>query len=339
MNSAATKISSVTKQVLKLLIMVGILYYLYSKGLLDFTKVGRVLRRPEVLTLGLFTVFFSAILSVYRWRLLLSGQGIHVSFSQAFNLTFIGMFFNTALPGAVSGDVVKGYYIVRQQPEGKGKSKAFATLLFDRLMGVSGLVFVAFTAMLINLSSMTDNPTLKTLAGFVTLTFVAVIFFYAFVLIENRFAKFIQKILHKLPMGHIFGKVFEAVKCYEDNPLIILKGLLTSILIHSTIVIFITILAKSLGGFEDVPLSSFFLLCPIGLLVTAVPVAPAGLGTGHAAFFALFQLVGVKGGADLFTVFVAFQITINLLGGIFYVRYSKSPWMQQLPSEAEALSN
>lgn len=332
MNTPAAKVKAIAKQLIKLLIMFGILYYLYSKGLLDFTKVARVLRQPEVLSLGLFTVFFAAILSVYRWRLLLSGQGIDISFIQAFKLTFIGMFFNTALPGAVSGDVVKGYYIVRQQPDGKGKSKAFATLLFDRLMGVSGLVFVAFTAMVINYKSMTNSPTLKTLVGFVALTFICVVLFYAFVLLENRFAKLIHKVLHKLPMGHIFGKVFDAVKCYEDNPKIIVKGLLTSILIHSSIVVFITILAKSLGGFESVDLSSFFLLSPIGLLVTAVPVAPAGLGTGHAAFFALFQLVGVKGGADLFTVFVAFQITINLLGGIFYVRYSKSPWMQQSPS-------
>jgi len=317
-------VKSGIKQIIKISIMVGILYYLYQKGLLDFTKVSKVISDPAILIFGILCMLSTALISVYRWRLLLAGQNIQIPFVQALKLTFIGMFFNTALPGAVSGDVVKGYYIVKQQPDGKGKSKAFATLLFDRIFGVSALSFIAFMAMLLNFSTMKESTALSTLVGFISILFAGVVLFYAFILLKTPLSKKIHQILEKMPAGSILGKVFEAVKCYEDHPAIIFKGLLVSMVIHSIIIGFITLLASRLGGFDTVSLSNFFLLTPLGLLVTAVPVAPAGLGTGHAAFYALYELVGAVGGADLFTAFVAFQILVNLSGGIFYVRYKQT---------------
>lgn len=316
-------VGAILKQVVKIAIMGGILYYLYQKGLLDFSKVKAVLTDPPTVALGFSVIFGSAFFAVARWRLLLEGQGIHLPYWQAFQLTFIGMFFNTALPGAVSGDVVKGYYIVKQQPDGKGKSKAFATLLFDRVLGVSGLIMVAFVAMLCNMTEMLSSAALKTLVTFISLAFAGMVAFYGFVLIEWKAAKRINGLLKKAPGGEILSKLFEAVKCYEDNPLLVLKGFLFSVGIHSLIVFFIIAVARQMGGFEDIATSSFFLLTPLGLLVTAVPIAPAGLGTGHVAFLTLFQLVGSRGGADLFTAFVAFQIVVNLLGGVFYLRAGK----------------
>jgi uncharacterized protein (TIRG00374 family) len=309
------------KNAFKFGLMAGIIYYLYAKGLLDFTKVRAVLADPVVLAAGVSLILGTSTLCVVRWRMLLAGQGIAISFSEAFRLTFIGMFFNTALPGAVSGDVVKGYYIVRKQPDGKGKSKAFATLFLDRILGVSGLVIVAFSVMAAHYASMADIERLRPLIAFITLTFTGLVVFYGFMLKKWRFTNRINETLKRLPLGSYLSKIFEAFKCYEDSPGIILGGLLLSVTVHTCIILFIRMLAGNLGGFEMVPPAAFFLLTPLGLLVTAVPVAPAGLGTGHAAFFALFQLVGSTGGADLFTVFVAFQLFINLSGGAFYLRY------------------
>ena len=115
MNAQTTK--TILKNVFKFGLMAGIIYYLYAKGLLDFSRVRAVLADPVVVAVGICVILGTSTLCVMRWRMLLAGQGIRISFGDAFRLTFIGMFFNTALPGAVSGDVVKGYYIVKQQPE------------------------------------------------------------------------------------------------------------------------------------------------------------------------------------------------------------------------------
>jgi hypothetical protein len=52
-------------------------------------------------------------------------------------------------------------------------------------------------------------------------------------------------------------------------------------------------------------------------------VAPAGLGVGHAAFHALFLLVGSSHGSELFTMLVTLQILFNLMGVFFYLRSPK----------------
>jgi hypothetical protein len=64
-------------------------------------------------------------------------------------------------------------------------------------------------------------------------------------------------------------------------------------------------------NFEVALLAPIF---PFGILVTAIPLAPGGLGVGHAAFDKLFSLVGLPGGANVFNVYVLSQLFLNLLG-------------------------
>lgn len=308
--------------IVKFCITFGILYYLYQRGLLDFGRVKKVLTDLPVVAGAFFILLGTTLIAVVRWGWLLVGQQLQIPFAEVLRLSMIGVFFNTAIPGAVSGDVVKGYYVVRQQPNQRGRIKAFTTLLMDRLLGLSALVCVAFVAMVFNFQEMISTPTLKSLSGLISTLWFGVVCFYLFVLVEWSFSSKLRKALNRVPLlGNLLSRFFEAVKAYENSRGIIIKGLLVSIVVHCSIVGVFVLLSKSLGGFTEVPIGKFFFLVPLGLLVTAIPIAPAGLGTGHAAFLWLFQLVGSSAGADLFTAFVTFQILISLIGGLFYLRY------------------
>lgn len=293
--------------------------------MLDFSRVHKVLTNLPVVLCTLLIFVFTNLVAVARWQGLLRGQSIHITYLEALKLCMIGVFFNTAIPGAVSGDVVKGYYIVSQQPNKRGRIKAFATLFIDRLLGLSALICVSFVAMLFHYKSMSGSGTLKPLCGLITLLWLGVVAFYAFVLIELSLFHRFKELLRRLPgVGDLASRMFEAVKIYENRRHIIVQGLLMSVAIHCALIFSFIILARTLGGFGSVSTDKFFFLVPFGLLVTAIPIAPAGLGTGHAAFLALFQLVGSKAGADLFTAYVSFQIFLSLVGGIFYVQYRSS---------------
>lgn len=315
------KLSSIAANLLKVAVTVGILGYLYRNGMLDLFRVREVLTDATVVSLTLFILIFTNLAAVIRWFNLLLGQDLKISFADAFRLNMIGVFFNTAIPGAVSGDVVKGYYVVRKQPNGKGRIKAFTTLLMDRLLGLCALIFVSFFAMILNVGEMLASPTLKPLCGLIALLWVGVLVFLTFVLVEWSMFKKLNRVFHKVPIvGDLIGRFFEAVKAYENCKHVIITGLLISIVIHCSVIGAFLLLSNALGGFSDVSAHRFFFLVPFGLLVTAIPIAPAGLGTGHAAFLGLFKLVGSKSGADLFTAFVTFQIFISLVGGVFYLR-------------------
>lgn len=73
-----------------------------------------------------------------------------------------------------------------------------------------------------------------------------------------------------------------------------------------------------------VPLSVYLMVVPLGLLVTAIPVTPAGLGVGQVAFLSLFHIAGASQGANLYTLYVASYVLINLSGALLYLS-SRAP--------------
>ena len=50
------------------------------------------------------------------------------------------------------------------------------------------------------------------------------------------------------------------------------------------------------------------------MIVTAIPLAPGGMGVGHVAFDKLFSFLSISNGADLFNIFWITMMLINLLG-------------------------
>jgi len=82
------------------------------------TSVGalchEILNGNRLLLLTALALYgFVVGITVRRWQMLLAVQGVHISFPQAARLTMIGVFFNLAIPGAVSGDLVKMGYIAK----------------------------------------------------------------------------------------------------------------------------------------------------------------------------------------------------------------------------------
>src|SRR5690606_37539382 len=77
--------------------------------------------------------------------LLLKSQGIIRTWKFVFSLTLIGNFFNFALPGGVGGDLVKGYYLIRDHQ--RDRMKSAASILLDRVLGFYVLFLLAFVAL------------------------------------------------------------------------------------------------------------------------------------------------------------------------------------------------
>lgn len=76
----------------------------------------------------------------WRWGILLRVQGITIGIWQLFRLTLIGMFFSNIIPGAVSGDIYKMYYLFKKA-EGK-RTEALLSIVVDRYLGLFGLFVV-----------------------------------------------------------------------------------------------------------------------------------------------------------------------------------------------------
>ena len=96
---------------------------------------------------ALVLYFTSQTLLASRWVLLLRVQGIYVSQFQAIRLTYMGLFYNNFMPGAVGGDLLKGWYVTRHSAEHL-RVEAAVTVFVDRLVGLIGMILVAGIASL-----------------------------------------------------------------------------------------------------------------------------------------------------------------------------------------------
>ena len=317
-----------------MLLVGSILVYLVQSGRLNFEKLMLFKDAPEILAMMIGVLVLVVVpMATFRWWLLLRAIGVQVKPKQIFILTWIGNFFNTTLPGAVTGDVVKGYYVIKAQQE-EGRTRAFMTLLIDRFVGLFGLIVMAFLALVLNLELILSQERLHSLAWMITVLFGGTVVFYTIALFSFKEGRdpFIR-LFQRLPATKISLKVYSAFKSYQHQKTTLLLTLLLAIGIHTLIALLFFQVAQ-LMGLEEMDLATQFFLMPIGLITVAIPLAPGGIGIGHAAFESLYQLAGFSGGADIFNLFIIVQLGVFLLGGIPYFLYSSK---YKIPAEQQDL--
>ena len=317
-----------------MLLVGSILVYLVQSGRLNFEKLMLFKDAPEILAMMIGVLVLVVVpMATFRWWLLLRAIGVQVKPKQIFILTWIGNFFNTTLPGAVTGDVVKGYYVIKAQQE-EGRTRAFMTLLIDRFVGLFGLIVMAFLALVLNLELILSQERLHSLAWMITVLFGGTVVFYTIALFSFKEGRdpFIR-LFQRLPATKISLKVYSAFKSYQHQKTTLLLTLLLAIGIHTLIALLFFQVAQ-LMGIEEMELATQFFLMPIGLITVAIPLAPGGIGIGHAAFESLYQLAGFSGGADIFNLFIIVQLGVFLLGGIPYFLYSSK---YKIPAEQQEL--
>lgn len=309
----------------------GILFYMVRTGRLDLSVVSRGFSQIHLLFLSVLLMLVAFSSAFLRWQLLLKGQGIYFSYPQIIRYGMIGAFFNTTMPGAVSGDLIKAWYIINDN-KGQKKTPILSTILLDRVLGVFGLIVVAASPVFWAWNHVGNVPQLRHFAMINLMLFAAVILFLLYLVLSGwgPFGALRRKMgeLEKFKLGKVFLQAYDSWTIYGSQPAIMIGGLLLATLNHILSTSVVILCAFALGD-HTMSAYQYFLLVPMGLLTTAIPIAPAGLGVGHVAFAALFSLAGSSHGAEIFTMYVTISIALNLSGVFFYLR---SPKMGQVPS-------
>lgn len=228
----------------------------------------------------------------------------------------IGLFFNVVIPGAVGGDLVKGYYITRAMV-GR-RSSAATSILMDRVLGMLGLLLLAALMIVPNFSELAKNPATRKLGMAVV---GGLIVGMGFVLSAGLMG---SRVSEWALLPRIVRNVLRSLPGYHRKAAVIPVAIAVSVFSHLLACIAYYIALRSMGGAADVPAGYFFLLVPLGLVATAIPISPAGIGVGQAAFFALFRIVSGSHAvvaADAFTVFQLTVILISLGGFCWYLPY------------------
>jgi len=124
----------------KLTVSVILLWFLFSR--IDVEKLWAGTRSASVswLVVALIIYAVTVVVSVWRWRLLLDAQDVHVETNRLAGSYLVALFFNNFLPSNIGGDVIR---IRDTALQAGSKTLATAVVLVDRGLGLMGLVLVA----------------------------------------------------------------------------------------------------------------------------------------------------------------------------------------------------
>ena len=258
---------------------------------------GRTLQvHPGVLTywrnlnlwlfaLGAICYFVTVLISGARWWWLLRVNGTDVSLLETLRFTWIGVFFNSVVPGQTGGDLIKALYIMKRCPG--HRVQVLVSVGVDRVLGLASLALLGAFVVLFALDEFAEVA----IGIWAVIVGVGMMGMFAF---SKRLRERIRlkALLEKLPqkVGHLLKLVDQAVFFYRDHKGVIVGSLLAGVVNHVISVLSVVFIGEALGvGLPPLP---YFVLIPVINIVSAVPLGPNGWGVGEFMYRALFAKYG-----------------------------------------------
>lgn len=305
--------------VLKLSIAAGLIAWLVTSGKLDFKLLAELMDHPLAICLAVALTIFNFWLVSIRWKKILSARTTkNIPVIGLMKITWIGQFFSSVLPGSVSGDLIKILYVQNYEKD-MSKKFLFASILIDRVMGLSGLILlVGLSSLMFSSHILKNAPAMGPLLVYnYVLVGLILLAFSVFIFCNH----FIRSLLLKLRSLFLAGLWDKIIPLWDDLVSIrsrLIKSLALSILIQFVgVVVFWALIFPFVGDRMDFVQALAFI--PVGLMTLALPVAPGGLGVGHMIFQKLFEFSGISNGASLFNIYFVVNLCLNVLGVIPYI--------------------
>lgn len=252
----------------RLVVVAALAVWLLSAD--DLGALGAVLARLPLWTLGLALALGTLTLSIaaLRWRMLMTAFGAAAPppVPALLRLVFVGHFYNTFVPGAVGGDVVRGV-VMRRAFETPWAS--YVVVVLERLIGLSALGVVL-------LAGLALGPTLidrATIAFWIGVLLGLGVLIVAAALLTGR----LQALFRRLPR--------------LTRPGLLVASFGISFAGHGLSLLIFGLLSHGLGlgvGFTDL-----LLVVPLALVASFFPIAIAGIGPREAALVGLLGLLSV----------------------------------------------
>lgn len=313
------------KIILKFLFAFGIIYWLVDSGKLNFGILLKTLDHPLRLIITFGLILLNLFIVTWRWKYILDFKsGSKLPFLKVAKYNWIGLFFNSVLPGSVTGDIVKAFYIKNLNTNMSNRF-VFGSVLIDRLVGLFGLILLLGIFTIFNYTSLSSlSSDLSYLINLNLILFSGVLLgFFSLFFLQNTPAKLLVVVSH-IALFHKIGlKLLDLWKglCEIRSRLILLTAV--SILVQAIGVFSFWYIASP---FADNTFEFFhaFSFVPIGFVTIAIPIAPAGLGVGHMVFHKLFAFFNINNGASLFNIYFFLQLFGNLIGIIPYITNKSS---------------
>lgn len=297
---------------------------------------------PLLFALGALCYFLTVLIAGARWWWLLRVNGTDVSLGETLRFTWIGVFFNSVVPGSTGGDLIKAIYIMKRCPG--HRVPVLVSVIVDRVLGLASLAILGAVVVLFALDRFGHIAAeIWGVIGAVGLLGV--------VALSKRLRQLVRLkwLLERLPqrISHVLKLVDQAIFFYRDHKKVIAASLLVGIVNHVVSVLSVVFIGHALG--IGMPTFEYFVLIPVINIVSVVPLAPNGWGVGEMMYRYLFStygavhLSGANAAEAMGTRGVALSVLYrlhltfwSLLGGVFVLFEKDRVTKADIEREVEA---
>jgi len=289
------------------------------------------------LALSVVLMAMTIVLGVMRWRMVLRVHGLDLPWSRAAEISLVAHFFNSFLLGSTGGDLMKAYYAARETHH--KKTEAVLTVFADRLIGLWAMLLFAGVMMLPNLNLIGTHSLLRAVCVVVVgmLAACTVIALLAFRGGVSKRWSGAREWLRRLPQGERVNRLLESCREFGRQPLFLTRTLGVSMALNTFCVLQLLVLCWGLQ--IKVPALAMFLIVPIIICISAVPITPAGLGVRENLFVLLLagSTLAVPQTLALAVSLLAYAGSLfwSIVGGFVYVAFKEKHHL----TEAELQKN
>ena len=295
----------------KFLIAGGLIYWLFTSGKLDINAFKDFFRNPGKIIVAMSAAFVGVFINTFRWQSIIAKfERKKLPYKNVFLYGWIGLFFNTALPGIVSGDVIKAI-LLKKTDNDLSVKKLIASTFIDRLFGLSALITIMGVISIINYSTLAITPEIKHIIHLNFLIFTGLIIGIVFLFSSKSLH---EKLISFIPHDGIKEKILSLLEYSENIKKSFHKYLFMSFLSQG---IFVLTFFYLMNG--EVELMKALTVIPLGFITLALPIAPGGIGVGHVLFEKLFAAFSISRGAIYFNNYFLLGTIVNLSGFIPYI--------------------
>ncbi|MEQ8247526.1 MAG: lysylphosphatidylglycerol synthase transmembrane domain-containing protein [Alphaproteobacteria bacterium] len=263
----------------KLAVSTVLIYWVFRK--FDFGEAWIKLegiRATTILVVFGLSAVQVALLGL-RWTLICRWWNSKFAQRHGFSTLFAGLFFGQAMPSSIGGDAIRAFLLFRRYRF--SISEAILATLVDRAVGLVALLLLAtlfapsYLALYDTELGILGWQGAATVAALVGLGLLALIAF-RIAARAGFWPRVLGKILRALPV----------VRKAELVPAFVLGALSHFALLVSAFIWFSEIS-------PGIPISAFFVLAPIGLLLSALPISIGGWGVRETSLVFLFTRIDV----------------------------------------------
>lgn len=289
---------------------IGIILYMFRAQLpAVISHLKDVDIRYFLLAVAMYIIGFIPV--SYRLLLVLRVHDTRLSLMNAYYVNVIAIFFNSFLPSAAGGDMVKAYYIYKGS---NGRVASFSAVVVDRLFGLVTMIGIGLAAIFLFEGALSSPKILSSVLMLAAFTGVLMV-----VIFNRGIVDFLCGLRIPLVPAILLEKlreIYQAMYQYRGHKNIIFSCVIMTILGQVAYVFTNFLLARSLS--LDIPLGFFFFFIPIILIIHVAPSINA-IGVREATY--LFYLTGFTSADQALALSLLssfFLIFVGILGGVIF---------------------